>query len=131
MIAVLLAALACTFLAYGERRRRMAVYQQTLAAYNQAVAELEMSEAEVALATADQKRAEDRVAWSAEMLKKGSLSQAQHLSALSMLERAKFAVAQAQTKRKVLGSYRKSSLSEMRRRLDDARGALHGVGGVP
>ena len=62
---------------------------------------------EIALAKADMKRAEDRLQWSEKMLEKSYVSLGQVISDRLSLQRAIFAVEQAQTKLNVLEKYTK------------------------
>ena len=62
---------------------------------------------EVKLAESDRIRAEDRLEWSAKMLEKGFVSRGQNISDMLTLQRAKFSLEQARTKRAVLEKYTK------------------------
>jgi HlyD family secretion protein len=86
--------------------------------------DLETVKGEIALAQADLKRAEDRLEWSDKMLKKGYVSLGQNISDNLTLQRAKFAVEQAQTKKDVLLTYTKHKTekelqSEVKKSLSD------------
>jgi HlyD family secretion protein len=70
--------------------------------------ELEAVQGEIALAQSDLKRAEDRMEWSNRMLQKGYLPVARNISDRLKLQRAKFGLEQAQTKKLVLEKYTKA-----------------------
>ncbi len=82
----------------------------------------ETVEGEVKLAESDLKRAEDRVDWSKRMLEKRYVSKAQYIADELALQRAKFALEQAQTKRKVLKDFTKDkTVKELRSEVEKAR----------
>ncbi len=79
-------------------------------------------EGEIKLAEADLKRAEDRLEWSDQMLKKGYVSLGQNISDKLTLQRAKFTLEQSQTKRSVLLKYTKQkTIKELQSEVEKAR----------
>jgi HlyD family secretion protein len=66
---------------------------------------LKAAEGEIALAESDLKRAEDRMEWSNKMYEKEYLSTAQNIADRLSLQKARFALEQAQTKKAVLEKY--------------------------
>lgn len=79
-------------------------------------------EGEIKLAEADLKRAEDRLEWSDQMLVKGYVSLGQNISDKLTLQRAKFTLEQAQTKRNVLEKYTKEkTIKELKSEVEKAR----------
>lgn len=86
------------------------------------VQELQTAKGEIALAEADKKRAEDRLDWSNQMLKKGYVSVGQNLSEKLTLDRAGFSLEQAQTKLEVLTKYTKGkTVKELESEVEKAR----------
>jgi hypothetical protein len=76
--------------------------------------DLAVAEGEIKLAETDLRRSEDRVDWAGRMFDQGYVSQAQKTSEVLNLEKAKFAVELAGSKRKVLVDYTKrKSLNEL------------------
>jgi hypothetical protein len=69
--------------------------------------DIQTAEGDVALASSDLARAEDRKAWADKMLKKGNISESEHLADVFALKKAEFAVQQAKTIREVLEKYTK------------------------
>ena len=77
---------------------------------------------EMALAEADLRRAEDRLAWSNEMLKRGFVSREQNISDSLTLQKAKFTLEQASTKRVVLEKFTKQkAIKELKSEVEKAR----------
>ncbi|MGE3820794.1 MAG: HlyD family secretion protein, partial [Isosphaeraceae bacterium] len=73
------------------------------------------------LADSDLKRAEDRVAWSERMLERGSVSLNENVSAKLDLQRAKFALEQAQMRRLVLEKFTKDkTIKELKSAVEQA-----------
>jgi hypothetical protein len=70
-------------------------------------AEIQQAEADIALARSDVERANDQKNWADRMLKKGSISESQHLANVFELQKAEFTLKQARTKREVLEKYTK------------------------
>lgn len=97
----------------------IAVTEYTEGIYKQ---EFETVQGEIALAESDLKRAEDRVDWSDRMLEKGYVSLSQNISEKLALQRAKFSLEQAQTKRTVLEKYTKDkTVKELQSEVEKAR----------
>ena len=67
---------------------------------------------EIALAQSNRERAEDRLKWSNEMLKKGYVSVGQNMSEKLALRQAEFSYEQAQTKLNVLMKYTKNKTTK-------------------
>ena len=83
---------------------------------------LETVQGEIALAQANLKRAEDRVDWADKMEKKGFLSRDQLTSERLSLQKAKFALEQAQTKKNVLEKYTHGkTVKELKSEIEKAR----------
>ena len=77
---------------------------------------------EEALAESDKKRAEDRVVWANHMLEKNYISLAQQISEHLALQRAVFALEQAQTKKKVLEDYTyEKTVMELKSEVEKAK----------
>ncbi|GAC1470529.1 MAG: hypothetical protein NVSMB9_15720 [Isosphaeraceae bacterium] len=79
-------------------------------------------EGEIALAMSDMRRGEDRLEWSDKMLKKGYISGGQYISEKLALDRAKFSLEQAQTKKNVLQKWTKDkTIKELKSEVEKAR----------
>ena len=79
-------------------------------------------EGEIKLAEADLRRAEDRLDWSTKMKEKGYVSEGQYISDKLTLQRAKFTLEQAQTKKNVLEKYTKEkTVKELKSEVEKAR----------
>ena len=77
---------------------------------------------EIKLAESDVSRADDRVEWSQRMYKKGYVSLATRNSELLALQKARFALEQAQTKKKVLEDFtRGKTVKELKSEVEKAR----------
>lgn len=84
--------------------------------------DLETSNGNLAMAQAEMKRAEDRLAWSRRMHQKRFVSEAQLTSDKLNLDKARFTLEQAQTNQAVLLKYVKDkSLKELRSEVEKAR----------
>ncbi len=84
--------------------------------------DLETAKGEIALAESDLARAEDRVEWSNRMFEKGYVSKAQKIADALALQRAKFALEQAQSKRSVLEEYtKKKTTKELESEVEKTR----------
>jgi hypothetical protein len=79
-------------------------------------------EGEIKLAEADRLRAEDRLDWADRMFKKGFVSKATLVSEQLSFEKAKYALEQAQTRKKVLVEYTQDkTIKELRAEVKKAR----------
>ncbi|HZW34583.1 MAG TPA: TolC family protein [Isosphaeraceae bacterium] len=79
-------------------------------------------EGEIQLAKSDVTRAEDRVKWARRMFEKGYVSQAQKTAEELALQKARFALEQAQSRREVLVKYSKGkTIKELRSAVEKAR----------
>ena len=79
-------------------------------------------EGEIKLAESDLSRSEDRLEWARRMFEKGYVSQATKVSEELHLKKARFALEQAQSKRKVLVDYTKSkTIKELESEVEKAR----------
>ena len=79
-------------------------------------------EAEIKLAESDLSRSEDRLDWAKRMHKKGFVSKAGLTSEQQTLKKARFAVEQVQSKRKVLVEYTKGkTVKELKSEVEKAR----------
>ena len=110
--------------AYQNARLTREVAEIAVEEYEQGVYKqnLESCKIEIALAQSDLKRAEDRLDWSERMYKKGYLSLGQNMSERLALQRAKFALEQAQTKIRVLEKYTKhKTVKEFNAEVEKAR----------
>lgn len=110
--------------AYQNARLSREVAEIALTEYLEGVfkQELETISGEVALAMSDLKRAEDRVDWSKRMFARGFLSEAQLVADKLELQRATFAVEQAQTKKQVLTQYSKDvKIKDLKSQVEKAR----------
>lgn len=77
---------------------------------------------EIKLAESDLARAEDRVAWSNKMFKKGYVSMAQKVSEELNYQKAQFSLEQAQSKLRVLEEYTKAkTIKELKSDVEKAR----------
>jgi HlyD family secretion protein len=77
---------------------------------------------EIKLAEADLSRSEDRLAWAERMYSKGYVSKAALTSEQQTLKKARFALEQAQSKRKVLLEYTKSkTIKELKSEVEKTR----------
>jgi len=84
--------------------------------------DFQTAKGEIALAESNRKRAEDRVEWSAGMLKKGYVSPGQNKSEELSLQQAKFNEEQAQTKKDVLEKYTKEkTIKELKSEVEKTR----------
>jgi hypothetical protein len=72
--------------------------------------DLATAEGEISLAKSDLARSSDRVDWANRMYGKGFVSKAQQVSEELSLEKAKFALEQAQSKGKVLETYTRDKI---------------------
>ena len=100
--------------AYDQARLTREVAEIAVNEYVQGIFEQDRKtiEGEIALADSNRERAEDRVKWSNEMLKKGFVSPAQnHSDRLSLLQ-AEFSQEQVQTKMNVLQKYTKAKTTK-------------------
>jgi RND family efflux transporter MFP subunit len=76
---------------------------------------------EISLAKSDLARSDDRVEWANRMFLKGYVSKAQQISEVLSLEKAKFALEQAETKKKVLVDYTKDkTIKELKSEVEKA-----------
>jgi len=81
-------------------------------------------EGEIKLAESETARSEDRIAWAARMFDKGYVSRAQKASEELNFQKAKFALEQAQAKRKVLTLFSKDKvIKERKSAVEVARSA--------
>jgi HlyD family secretion protein len=79
-------------------------------------------EGEIKLAESDLSRSEDRLAWAQRMFKKGYVSKATAVSEELTLKKARFALEQAQSKKKVLVDYTKGkTVKELKSEVEKAR----------
>ena len=79
-------------------------------------------EGEIKLAESDLERAKDRLDWARRMFKKGYVSKLTQASAELALKKARFALEQAQSKKKVLVDYtRDKTLKELKGEIEKAR----------
>jgi HlyD family secretion protein len=79
-------------------------------------------EGEIKLLESELRKAEDRLEWSTRMRKKGYISESAQVSEQLNLEKAKFALEQAQSKKKVLVEYtRPKTIQALQVALDKAR----------
>jgi hypothetical protein len=84
--------------------------------------DLKTLEAELALAKSDVERAQDRADWANRMVEKGFVSKAQVVSEQMSVQRAKFALEQARTKKAVLNKYTKDkTIKELTSEVEKAR----------
>ncbi|MGE3820095.1 MAG: sigma-70 family RNA polymerase sigma factor [Isosphaeraceae bacterium] len=84
--------------------------------------ELRRIQGEIALAESDLKRAEDRVLWSDKMLERGFVSPSQNASEKIQLQKVRFALEQAQTRRNVLEKHtRGKTAKELQSEVEKAR----------
>ena len=98
---------------------RLAVEEYTHGIY---VQDLATVDGEVKLAKSDRDRAEDRLDWADRMFKKGYVSRATLVSEQLNAEKAKFALEQAQSKKKVLKDYtRDKTIKELKSEVKEAR----------
>ena len=83
--------------------------------------DLETVEGEIKLAESDLTRAEDRLDWADRMFEKGYVSKAPKIADELTLEKAKFALEQAQSKKKVLEKYTKDkTIKELQSEVEKA-----------
>ncbi len=86
------------------------------------VQDLQTVEGEIKLAESDLSRSEDRVDWARRMFDKGYVSAAQKISEELALKKARFALEQSQSKRKVLVDYTKAkTIKELQSDVEKAR----------
>ena len=86
------------------------------------VQEKQSVDGEIALAKSDLVRSQDRQEWAERMFKKGYVSKATKISEDLNLEKAKFSLEQAQSKRDVLVKYtREKTIKELRTAVEKAR----------
>jgi RNA polymerase sigma factor (sigma-70 family) len=79
-------------------------------------------EGEIKLAESDLTRSEDRLVWAKRMFEKGYVSQAQKVSEELALQKARFTLEQAQSRRNVLVEYTRSkAIKELRGEVEKAR----------
>jgi HlyD family secretion protein len=84
--------------------------------------ELAMVEGEIKLTDSDLSRSEDRVDWAKRMFDKGYVSRATKVSEELTLKKARFALEQAQSKKKVLVDYTKGkTIKELKSEVEKAR----------
>jgi hypothetical protein len=84
--------------------------------------ELAKVEEEIVLARSELSRAEDRLDWSNQMLKKGYVSKAQNVADAAALTRKKLALEISQSKKKVLEKYTgPKNIMELKREVEKAR----------
>src|SRR5262249_40938880 len=84
--------------------------------------DLAVAEGEIKLAESDLARSGDRLDWARRMFEKGYVSTAQKASEEIAIQRAQFALEQAQSKRKVLVDYTKSkTIKELQSEVEKAR----------
>jgi hypothetical protein len=142
MIVIVLASLVLTIVvAHRERTKRIIAMQAAQADYQNAmltreVAEIAVTEykegifaqdlataeSAISLAQSDLARAADRLEWAKRMYGKGSLSKAQQVSEELSLQKTKFALEQAQTRKKVLVDYTMGKmLKELESEVEKAR----------
>ena len=72
----------------------------------------ETVQGEIALAKSDVTRAQDRLTWSSKMKEKGYISESARLADYLSLEKSKFTLEQAQTKKEVLEKYTKEKTTK-------------------
>ena len=83
---------------------------------------LEVVDGEVKLAESDLKRAKDRLDWARRMFDKGYVSRATKASEEASLQKAKFSIEQAASKKRVLADYtRAKNLKELRSEVEKSR----------
>jgi hypothetical protein len=141
MVVIALICLALGALAIHRERLRRITFLQAQAAYQNAkltreVAEIavteyeqgifkqdiETAEGQIALARSDLKRAEGRLTWSNGMRKKGYISKAQQIADDRALQRAVFALEQAEMAKLVLEKYTKDkTIKELKSEVEKAR----------
>jgi HlyD family secretion protein len=109
---------------YKQAKLTREVAEVAVVEYKQGVFEQDLKtvNGEIALAESDAKRAQDRLEWSRRMLEKGHVSQAQKVADSLSLEKAKFSLEQATSKRDVLVKYTKDkTIKELRSDVEKAR----------
>jgi multidrug resistance efflux pump len=107
-----------------EARKRREVAEIAAAEYANAIVKQDLAAAqgEIKLAESDLTRSEDRVDWARRMEAKGFVAKAQRVSEELTLQKAKFALEQAQTKLKVLEGYtRPKTVKELASEIEKAR----------
>lgn len=131
MSAIAVASLLLGLFVYDRRARVRRALNQAMASYLQLSQELEFIDGEIALATADLRRCEDRVATYGKNPQSGGVSKAQYLAFQLAVQKARFELEQAKVKRVVLFKGKPKSLVSLKTEIEELRGRLAAMGGAP